>query len=164
MDVVRQREFVVEYYRKRIEEFFQNGIDIVVLKGQDYAPEKVAMTEVFFTAAVLGVSAPQILWVHVRKHMSAIETYMQRGMLLSEDLRSRLADVSNYMALIDSYVADPVKWLDHLQMMVDATDFDHRSTDDVTNLIQWLRQQRLAERLKRSALSSGVGHGAHNTN
>lgn len=144
MDVSRQRAHVFKFYQTRIETFFSTAIEIVILKGDDYAPERVAMTEVFFTAAEIGVTAPQILWVHVRKHMSAIASYLQRGNLKSEDIRSRLADVANYMALIDSYIADPWAWLDHLADMIQLSEFPHRTSEEVTALRLWVSSQRLA--------------------
>lgn len=145
MDVMAQRAHVVKFYRDRVAEFFQNAIEIVILKGEDYAPERVAMTEVFFTAAETGVTAPQILWVHVCKHKSAIASYLQRGSLRSEDIRSRLADVSNYMALIDSYIANPRGWLVHLNMMLDCNEFPNRTAEEIKALRMWIAAQILAQ-------------------
>ena len=141
MNVTAQRAHVVEFYKRMIADFAMNAIHIVTLKGEDYAPERVAMTEVFFTAAELNVSAPHILWVHVCKHKSAIASYLQRGHLKSEDIRSRLADVANYMALIDSYLADPHAWLDHLSIMIEAGEFPHRSEEEIRNLKLWVYGQ-----------------------
>lgn len=141
MTVHEQRAHVMQFYQTRIASFFMHAVEIVILKGDDYAPERVSMTEVFFTAAELGVSAPQILWVHVCKHKSAIASYMQRGHLKSEDIRSRLADVANYMALIDSYIADPHEWLHQLDVMVANSEFPHRSDEEVKALKMWLYGQ-----------------------
>lgn len=144
MDVPTQRDHVIRYYRTMIADFAMGAIDIVTLKGEDYAPERIAMVEVFFTAAELGVSAPQILWVHVCKHKSAIASYLRKGSLKSEDIRSRLMDVANYMALIDSYVADPMSWLHHLQQMVDTGEFPNRTDEEIAALRAWIATQLIA--------------------
>lgn len=118
-----------------------NGLQLVILKGTDYSPEPVAMTEVFFTGADLDVDVPQVLWVHVRKHLSAIANYMQGTKLNSEDIRSRLMDVANYMALIDSYIADPVRFLRHLDRLVALQKFPNRPEEEITRLNWWTRKQ-----------------------
>jgi hypothetical protein len=101
------------------------------------------MTEAFFTAAELNVGVPHILWVHVKKHLSAIATFMQDGSLRSEDIRSRLSDVANYMALIDSYVVDPGEWLFHLDRLISLSQFPSRTPDEMRMLQYWIREQRL---------------------
>lgn len=121
--------------------FFRTGLNLIVLKGSDYAPEEVAMTEVFFTAAELNLSPPQVLWVHVKKHTSAISKYMAQGRLGSEDIRSRLLDVSNYMALIDTYVANPSRWMEHLETLVAASSFPNRTPEEIQALKDWVRHQ-----------------------
>lgn len=124
-------------------DFISNGLHIVILKGDDYAEsESVAMTEAFFASADLGLTVPQILYVHVRKHMAALANYMHRGSLRSEDIRSRLNDIAVYMALIDSYVADPDTWLHHLDRMVHLDAFGTRAPEEVARLSAWIQSQR----------------------
>lgn len=141
MTVSEQRDHIINFFRTAAARCFDECISIIVLKGEDYAPERIAMTEVFFTAADISSTVPQILHVHVKKHMSAIATYMQAGALRSEDLRSRLQDVANYMALIDSYVANPVEWLRHLDRLLALSEFPNRSQYELTRLHEWMHNQ-----------------------
>jgi hypothetical protein len=141
MDVITQRDHVINFFRRNAYEFFDHNISIVTLKGDDYAPEKIAMTEAFFTAAEIDATVPQILYVHVKKHMSAIAKYMTVGHLKSEDLRSRLSDVANYMALIDSYMVDPIAWLKHLDRLIALSDFPTRTPEEMQTLHRWMRRQ-----------------------
>lgn len=136
-----QRAHVVSFFLQAHRNFGLNGIQLVELKGSDYSPEPIAMTEVFFTAADIDTDVPQVLWVHVRKHLSAIATYMQDGKLKSEDIRSRLLDVANYMALIDSYVADPARWLRYLHVLILRSEFPNRSEEEINLLSVWLDYQ-----------------------
>lgn len=138
MTLEEQRQHTTQFFAKAHSRFTDNGLNIVVLKGSDYAPERIPMVEAFFTAAELDVDVPHILWVHVRKHTSAISQWMATGTLKSEDLRSRLMDVANYMALIDSYIADPVEWLKMLGMLIDTTEFKFKDEHEVRILRAWV--------------------------
>lgn len=142
MTLQEQRAHVAYFFIQAHEAFQANGLSLITLKGSDYAPERIAMTEVFFTAAELGVDAPHILWVHCRKHMSAIARWMAHGHLNSEDMRSRLTDVANYMALIDSYVANPLDWLNHLEQLIRLSEFPNRTPEEMDMLMDWLREQK----------------------
>jgi len=143
MTLEQQRAHAISFYRTAHLEFTHKGLTLITLKGSDYAPERIAMTEVFFTAAELGVDVPHILWVHCRKHMSAIAQWMATGRLNSEDMRSRLLDVANYMALIDSYMADPLKWLKHLDQLIVLDQFPNRTPDELALLSEWMETQQL---------------------
>ena len=137
----QQRDAAISFFVNAQSKFYSDGIELITLKGSDYAPEKVAMTEVFFTAADISTSADQVLWVHVRKHLSAIANYMSGQELRSEDIRSRLLDVANYMALIDSYIANRSGWLYHLWMMIETEEFPNRPPEDVERLKNWIAFQ-----------------------
>jgi len=146
MTLEQQRAHVTRFFGLAHESFTQNGLTLVILKGSDYAPERIAMTEVFFTAAELGVDVPHILWVHCRKHMSAIATWMANGHLNSEDVRSRLLDIANYMALIDSYMADPLEWLNHLEQLIRLSEFPTRIPEEIDMLMEWVVVQKYKHR------------------
>lgn len=83
-----------------VQEFFAQGLAIIAQKGQDYAPENIAMIDVFYAAAEMGLRPQQVLWVYVRKHLTALRAWLAHG-AVSEGTRSRLLDVANYMAMID---------------------------------------------------------------
>lgn len=141
MTVTEQQEHIINFFRQAAAKCFDDCVSIVILKGDDYAPEQIAMTEAFFTAADIHTTVPQVLYVHVKKHMSAVATYMRQGALKSEDLQSRLRDLANYMALIDSYVADPVAWLRHLDRLVALSHFPHRTPEEMETLHVWMNRQ-----------------------
>lgn len=84
-----------------VREFFATSLAIITSKGKDYAPENIAMIDVFYAAAEDDTTPQQVLWTYVRKHLTAIRGWMRGGILSSEDITSRLQDVANYMALID---------------------------------------------------------------
>jgi hypothetical protein len=141
MNYADQRKHVMTFFGLAQKRFWSNGLVLVRLKGEDYSPEPIAMTEAFFAAADISVDVPQILWVHVRKHMSAIANYMHGTPLNSEDIRSRLLDVANYMALIDSYIANPTRWLRYLDLLIQGSEFPNRSEDEMFRLREWLTHQ-----------------------
>lgn len=141
MTHAEQRTRAVDFFKTCHTRFSADGLVLITLKGADYAPEPVAMTEVFFTAADIATTPEQVLWVHVRKHMSAIANYMSGVRLKSEDIRSRLVDVANYMALIDSYLADPAGWLEHLIYLINSSQFPNRHPDEIERLRNWVAYQ-----------------------
>jgi len=147
MTLEEQRRHVVEFFLRAHYSFADNGLTLVTLKGSDYSPERIPMTEAFFAAAELGVDVPHILWVHCRKHMSAIARWMSYGHLNSEDMRSRLLDVANYMALMDSYLADPAGWLTHLQQLIELDGFPTRDPEEIAMLSDWASAQQLKLKL-----------------
>lgn len=84
-----------------VQNFFADGLKIIADKGRDYAPENIAMIDVFYAAAEMGIRPQQVLWIYVRKHLTALRAWMQHGSVHSEAVHSRLLDVANYMAMID---------------------------------------------------------------
>ncbi len=143
MTLHEQRAHVAHFFLHAHQSFAENGLTLVRLKGSDYAPERIPMTEAFFAASELGVDVPHILWVHCRKHMSAIAQWMATGHLKSEDMRSRLTDVANYMALIDSYLADPLEWLTQLDQLIAVDEFKNRTPEEIARLSEWIETQYL---------------------
>ena len=89
-----------------VREFFAISLAIITAKGTDYAPENIAMIDVFYAAAEDNTRPQQVLWTYVRKHLTAIRGWMKTGALRSEEITSRLMDVANYMALIDFVTAN----------------------------------------------------------
>lgn len=136
-----QRLHVERFFKTAHLNFAQNGLQLCILKGSDYRPENIPLTDAFFAAADIHATVPQILWIHVRKHNAAIANYMQGGLLQTDNIRQRLLDVANYMALIDSYVADPVRWLRHLDVYIKVSGFPHREPDEIERLQTWIEQQ-----------------------
>ena len=130
-----------DFFVKAHEKFAVDGLRLIEIKGGDYSPEPVAMTEVFFTAADIDTTPEQVLWVHVRKHLSAIANHISGQALRSEDIRSRYIDVANYMALMDSYTADPRAWLQHLIQLINEEKFPNRTPEEIKRLRGWVAFQ-----------------------
>lgn len=141
---------IEQFFRNAHLDFIKNGINVVILKGDDYSPERVPLVDAFFAAADINSDVPQVLWIHIRKHLAAISTYMRTGQL-REPLHHRLVDVTNYMALIASYTTDPVQWLRHLDALIALRRFPDRTDTDVQHLVLWIH----AQMVKHGALIEG---------
>jgi hypothetical protein len=76
-------------------------LDIIKSKARDYAPEDVAMIDVFYTAAETRTSPEAVLWVYLRKHMTSLRRWIRTNTLDSETPTSRLQDACNYLAMLD---------------------------------------------------------------
>lgn len=92
----------------QISRFFYRCLVEIGRKSGDYNhdPEE-GYGEIDETAADISVSRPQALYVHLRKHWSAIQKWMRGERLDSEEIHHRLKDAANYMALIDVAISGP---------------------------------------------------------
>lgn len=86
---------------RHIVDFYAGALDIIKSKARDYAPEDVAMIDVFYTAAEMNASPEAVLWVYLRKHLTSLRRWIRTGTLDSEPAVSRLQDATNYLAMID---------------------------------------------------------------
>ncbi len=80
--------------------FFALGLDILNRKGKDYTPDDESLAEVRQIASEAGINPWQVLWIYMRKHLSAIERYVKVGSVESEPIEGRLLDLANYAALM----------------------------------------------------------------
>lgn len=94
----------LDYRNKEIEIFFKGCLDILCKKGADYNPDNKAFKEVEATALDIDVKPEKVLWVHLRKHYTAIRSHICKGELESEPIEERLKDFVNYAALIYVYI------------------------------------------------------------
>jgi len=85
-------------------EFFEGCKNIMAQKGKDYNPDGTAFAETEAEAKEIGVTPLKVLWILMRKHLSAIIAYVQKEGLVSEPIESRLMDVANYMALMYAWI------------------------------------------------------------
>lgn len=83
-----------------IEELFKNCVAILHSKGRDYNPDNESLKGVRDVAREAGITPQQVLWVYLRKHISAVHQYTKTGNVSSEGIVSRLMDVINYAALM----------------------------------------------------------------
>lgn len=82
------------------EKFFQNCIDLMKPKAKDYATDGVVFVELLRQAYEVKVSGQTVLWILLRKHITAIREFLINEKVESESIDSRLMDVANQIALI----------------------------------------------------------------
>lgn len=129
------------FFATAITKFARESLTLMAYKSGDYNPQPMAMTEAFVAASDIDSDVPRVLWVHVRKHVAAIANHMAGGELQTDDVRQRLMDVAVYMALIDSYMADPVRWLTMLDTLIESEKLGDRTEDEMERLTKWMMRQ-----------------------
>ena len=82
------------------EEFFQNCINLMKPKAKDYATDGVVFVELLRQSWEAKVSGQTVLWILLRKHITAIREFLINKKVESESIDSRLMDVANQIALI----------------------------------------------------------------
>tara|TARA_R110002020_G_scaffold317514_1_gene533161 strand:- start:66 stop:593 length:528 start_codon:yes stop_codon:yes gene_type:complete len=81
------------------EEFFKKCIELMKPKAKDYASDNVVFVELLRESWETQVSPSVVLWILLRKHISAIRNYVVLNKTVSESIDSRLMDVANMMSL-----------------------------------------------------------------
>lgn len=70
-------------------------------KGKEYAGDEDVLSNFKELSKELDLTPEKVLWVYLKKHLSAIRTYCNLGDLYStEDLASRILDARLYLALL----------------------------------------------------------------
>ena len=116
---------VVEDQIMHNEEFFHKCIALMRPKAKDYAYGNVVFVELLRQAWETKVEPPIVLWILLRKHISAIRNFTVLGRTESESIDSRLMDVANMMSLLYMWNKFPEN------IYVDATDYilEHESCE-----------------------------------
>ncbi len=91
---------------KAFKDFRELCASITSTKNKDYCPDGIAFEEIKETAEEVGIKPSQALWVHFKKHFSAVKSYMQRGHVESEPIQGRLVDMANYCALLHMLIIE----------------------------------------------------------
>ena len=99
------------------ERFFEQCIELMKPKAKDYASNNVVFVELLREAWETQVSPSVVLWILLRKHISAIRNYVVLGKTESESIDSRLMDVANMMSLLYMWNKFP------RNIYVDASDY-----------------------------------------
>ena len=81
--------------------FFNDCMDVMEPKSHDYATQGIVLVEMFRQAWELDITPQKVMWVLIRKHMTAIREYINSQKVESEPIDARLIDVANQMALLD---------------------------------------------------------------
>jgi len=99
------------------EEFFEKCIHLMKPKAKDYASHDVVFVELLRQAWETKVPPAVVLWILLRKHISAIRNYVVLNKTESESIDSRLMDVANMMSLLYMWEKFPKN------IYVDVTDY-----------------------------------------
>jgi hypothetical protein len=111
-------------FEELCKEIQRDTVDILVLKGREYAGSTDRLANFRRNAALTGVEPLTILHVYMAKHWDSFSTFVrdnQKGEVgeLSEPIRGRLYDLINYAVLAIALIEDrpkedrgaPVVWL-----------------------------------------------------
>lgn len=95
-------------------EIQRDTVDILVLKGREYAGSEDRLANFRRNAALTGVEPLTILHVYMAKHWDSFSTFVrdnQKGEAgeLSEPIRGRLYDLINYAVLAIALIEDEPK-------------------------------------------------------
>ena len=90
----------IEERNKFLKVFFKSCEEVLETKGRDYTPDGIAFSDVIDTANDIGITPEKVLWIAMKKHISAVKSYVKYGRLESEPIKNRLIDIANYAALI----------------------------------------------------------------
>jgi len=94
-------------------DFFDDCMKVMEPKSHDYANDGIIFVEIFRQAWELHISPQQILWVLLRKHLTAIRAFVVNKKIESEPIHARLVDVANQIALLDILIhKEPSLWED----------------------------------------------------
>ena len=99
------------------EEFFHKCIELMEPKAKDYSSGGVVFVELLRQSWETDVSPYIVLWILLRKHISAIRNFTILGKTESESIDSRLMDVANMMSLLYMWNKFPEN------IYVDVTDY-----------------------------------------
>jgi hypothetical protein len=99
------------------EEFFKKCIELMKPKAKDYSSNNIVFVELLRQSWETKVSPSIVLWILLRKHISAIRNYVVLGEIESENIDSRLMDVANMMSLLYIWNKFPEN------LYVDVTDY-----------------------------------------
>jgi len=99
------------------EEFFKKCIELMKPKAKDYASNNVIFVELLREAWETQITPSIVLWILLRKHISAIKNYVVLNKTESESIDSRLMDVANMMSLLYMWNKFPKN------IYVDVTDY-----------------------------------------
>jgi len=108
---------IVEDQITHNEEFFKKCIELMKPKAKDYASNNIVFVELLRQSWETNVSPSIVLWILLRKHISAIRNHTVLGKTESESIDSRLMDVANMMSLLYMWNKFPENFY------IDVTDY-----------------------------------------
>lgn len=89
-----------------IDPFIDNALATMACKGQDYAVEDNAYRDFEDTAEALGITVPQVILVHMRKHWAALCNYRDGKVIHGDPIVTKFMDMCNYCAILDAWLRE----------------------------------------------------------
>lgn len=101
-------------FEQRLEASFQRLRDLNSTKGKEYSGDEDVLADFKEVAAAIGITPEQALLTYMTKHWRAINSYVQRGRVLtaSEPIEGRIDDLILYGHLLHGLIVDG--WVDPL--------------------------------------------------
>jgi hypothetical protein len=91
---------IVDDQLRHNEDFFKQCMDVMRPKAKDYATDNIVFIELLRESWEIKSRPQTVLWILLRKHLSALRNYAVNGKVESESVNSRLIDIANEMALM----------------------------------------------------------------
>ena len=93
----------IDFFREEFEKMMQ----ISATKGVEYANDDHDANNNFKEIAKqMGITPEQVLWVYVKKHLQAVESYLRSGDVLSEPIEGRIHDIILYNFILLSLIEE----------------------------------------------------------
>lgn len=104
----KQTKMTHAQFIEKQKEFIDKIMKIGETKGKEYANSDVDRFANFKEVAKdMGVSPEVVLWVYVKKHLRAVDSFIRLGNVSSEEsISGRLQDISFYCMLLDGMIAE----------------------------------------------------------
>lgn len=87
--------------KKAVSDIFEACLALADKKGQDYSAEFDSFENFKHSSTKLGITVPQVVLVHLDKHMAAINNCVRKAEPLKGDqLPEHIKDAINYLAFL----------------------------------------------------------------
>ncbi len=93
-----------EFYDGPMKEATRRAEKIMRSKMVDYAGNKDFTANFVRTAERCGITPRQVWLVFADKHWGAVSAYVRNGKTESEDIKDRIADLHNYLFLLEGLI------------------------------------------------------------
>lgn len=95
-----------EEYEKSIDSLFYLCKTIIKSKGYTYAHGENPLGNFNRLSQILGIDRKRILLIYFYKHLDAIIAYINGQREDTEDIKSRIADAINYLAILYTMIME----------------------------------------------------------
>ena len=98
--MVKPSPITVKEFLEKAETFFAGSHLVLSQKSGDYQNDGMAFGDIFEIAADLDLTPKQVLWVFLKKHLTAVRRGVNGHNLTSELFLHRCTDAANYIAML----------------------------------------------------------------